>query len=112
MNRGDAAREALGRVLRDLRRSRGISQDALARASEAGRTFIGSVDRGERNPSFEHLLRTLRALGVTWGELGAALDAEPATRVAPIPAEAHAAGRAARRRVRTPRVPSGGPSSS
>jgi transcriptional regulator with XRE-family HTH domain len=100
VNRDDEARRALGRVMRGLRRSRGVSQDALGRAADAGRTYVGSVDRGERNPSFEHLLRLLRALGVTWAEFGAALDAEPATRVEPIPAEAMAAGRPKRRRVR------------
>ncbi len=96
----EAARRALGRVLRGLRRARRVSQDRLAREAEAGRAYVGAVDRGERNPGFGHILRTLRVLGVSWAEFAAALEAEPATRIQPIPAEALAARRPERRRVR------------
>jgi transcriptional regulator with XRE-family HTH domain len=38
------------------------------------RTYVGSVERGERNPSFESIDLLLEALGVTWAEFGRALD--------------------------------------
>lgn len=104
MNRDEAARRALGAVIRRLRKARGLSQNALADLSGAGRTYVGSVDRGERNPSFENLWQLLGAMRVTWTEFGQALDAEPALTL-PDRATAKAGPRsgAKRRRVRKPR---------
>lgn len=38
------------------------------------RTYIGMVERGERNASFESIERMLHALRVTWTQFGADLD--------------------------------------
>jgi hypothetical protein len=38
------------------------------------RTYVGSVERGERNASFESIDRLLAALGVSWAEFGRAID--------------------------------------
>ena len=55
---------ALGRAIRELRRSAGISQEGLADRSRLHRTYVGGIERGERNVSFGNLLKLAKALGV------------------------------------------------
>ncbi|HEV2747678.1 MAG TPA: helix-turn-helix transcriptional regulator [Allosphingosinicella sp.] len=55
--------------LRRLRASRGLSQEALADLAELHRTFVGSVERSERNISLDNLERLAKALGVSAAEL-------------------------------------------
>ena len=38
------------------------------------RNYVGGVERGERNPSFENLTRWLDSVGVSWKEFGEALE--------------------------------------
>lgn len=42
--------------------ARGISQEALADQAGVHRTFMGSVERGERNISLENIVKIARAL--------------------------------------------------
>jgi transcriptional regulator with XRE-family HTH domain len=58
------AHAALGRAIRSIREERGLSQEALGFESGLDRTYIGGIERGERNPSFESLLRVVDALDV------------------------------------------------
>ena len=66
----------LGSVLRAFREAMGISQEKLAEKASLHRTYIGSVERGERNPSFNSLTRILKSLNISWSDFGANLDAE------------------------------------
>lgn len=68
------ARADLGAVLRDLRKRAGLSQEALEHRSGLHRTYVSSAERGERNVSFEALVRWLAAVGASWREFGDALD--------------------------------------
>jgi transcriptional regulator with XRE-family HTH domain len=64
----------LGRALRNLREGRDLSQERLADLAKLHRTFVGSVERGERNASFLSLMKLTEALKVSWTELGKELD--------------------------------------
>ena len=46
-----------------------MSQEALATRSSLHRTYVGGIERGERNVSFSNLLRLARALEVRPSEL-------------------------------------------
>ena len=69
-----AAHTAFGRAIRDFRRGRGVSQEQLGYDSGLHRTYIGGIERGERNPSLANILRIAEALGVSPSELLAATE--------------------------------------
>jgi transcriptional regulator with XRE-family HTH domain len=60
---------ALGRAVRDFRGRRGVSQEDLAHSSGMHRTYLGGIERGERNVSYANLLRLAAALEVPASEL-------------------------------------------
>jgi len=53
-----------GRNVRLLRKRKGLSQEALSFEADLDRTYVGSVERGERNISLLNILRLAGALGV------------------------------------------------
>jgi transcriptional regulator with XRE-family HTH domain len=59
----------LGDRLRDLRLVRSLTQADLAEQCDLHRTFIGSVERGERNVSILNLRLIARVLRVPLAEL-------------------------------------------
>ena len=58
-----------GERLRELRKQKGLSQEALASATDLDRTYIGGVERGERNISLINIHRLAQALDVEAGDL-------------------------------------------
>lgn len=60
---------ALGEAIREQRVKRGLSQEALADAVPMHITYLGGLERGVRNPSYDGMVRLARALGVTPGGL-------------------------------------------
>lgn len=59
----------LGEAIRAERIKRTISQENLAFASGLHRTYIGSVERGERNISLVNIVVIANALGLSASEL-------------------------------------------
>lgn len=62
-------RKRFGKRLGKLRKSRNLSQEKLAELADLHRTYIGSVERGERNISLLNIEKIARALKVKAGDL-------------------------------------------
>jgi len=60
---GDLQR-AVGRNLRAYRRARGLSQEAFADVLEVHRTYMGGIERGERNLTLKSVERIAARLGL------------------------------------------------
>ena len=57
--------DKLGQKIREQRLAIGISQEELASAAGLHRTYIGSIERGERNVSLQNIVAIARALSVS-----------------------------------------------
>jgi len=65
---------ALGQRVRELRKRKGFSQEAFADETGVHRTWMGAIERGERNLSFHNLVLISRALGITLSQLVSGLE--------------------------------------
>jgi transcriptional regulator with XRE-family HTH domain len=64
-----SARARLARNLRLLRARDGLSQEALADLVDLHRTYVGSIERSERNVSLDNVERLATALKIDICEL-------------------------------------------
>jgi transcriptional regulator with XRE-family HTH domain len=55
---------AFGKAMLKFRHEAGVSQEKLALMSGIHRTYIGSVERGERNISILNMMRIAKALEI------------------------------------------------
>lgn len=58
-------KKSFGNRMRELREQKRISQEALADVCELDRTYIGGVERGERNLSLINIYRIAAGLDVS-----------------------------------------------
>ncbi|MFN7298542.1 MAG: helix-turn-helix domain-containing protein [Pseudanabaena sp.] len=63
------ARRIFAQRLRQIRQIRGLSQEELADMAGLHRTYVGSVERSERNVSIDNMERLAIALEVDITEL-------------------------------------------
>lgn len=54
----------IGKNLRNFRKRLGVSQEQLAELAELHRTYIGAVERGEKNISAKNIEKIANVLGV------------------------------------------------
>lgn len=69
----DALLKELGKRIRERRKALGFSQEELAAFALVDRSYMGGVERGERNISFTRLCDICRALQCDVGTLGRGL---------------------------------------
>jgi len=55
--------KVLGERIREMRKVKNLTQEDLAYESDIDRSYIGGVERGERNLSFDKLCQIANALG-------------------------------------------------
>ena len=64
---------AFGSRVRELRKVRGLSQEAFAAKCDLDRTYVGCIERGERNVALQNIEIIAETLGVSLSELMAGL---------------------------------------
>jgi transcriptional regulator with XRE-family HTH domain len=55
---------AFGEAVRALRESKGYSQEEFANHADVHRTYMGGIERGERNPTLTTICKIAAALAV------------------------------------------------
>ena len=68
--------EIFGRRVRSLRKSRGLSQETLSEMCDLHPTYIGQIERGEKNASLETIMRICGGLNVSPSELFKNINAD------------------------------------
>lgn len=61
--------ERFGQRVRALRKEQGFSQEAFAAACELDRTYVGGIERGERNVALRNIEAIAQTLGISLAEL-------------------------------------------
>ena len=69
-------KKILGKNVRTYRETRGLSQEKLAHLCGLHRTYIGSIERGERNISLGNIQKISDALQIKITDLFKGLDAK------------------------------------
>jgi len=68
----------LGKRIRELRRAQLLTQEELAERADLHPTFIGAIERGEKNSSIQSLLRIADGLGLEIKDLFAPVSGKAA----------------------------------
>ena len=75
MDRDGELLKAFGLAVRHERERAGLSQDVFAEIAKVHRTYVGSVERGERNLSLKNIAAFAKALGLPASKLLAKAEA-------------------------------------
>lgn len=65
----DDIKTLFGRRVRQLRTALGVAQEAFAHTIGVDRSYYGSIERGRRNVSLEHIQKIADGLGVPPADL-------------------------------------------
>ena len=68
--------KALGQRIRNYRTAKSLSQEKLAELSGCHHTYIGQIERGEKNATVESVEKISLALGISMSTLFEGLGAE------------------------------------
>jgi transcriptional regulator with XRE-family HTH domain len=69
MSRDDDLLEQFGKRVRELRKAAGFSQESFAAKCGLDRTYIGGIERGERNVALRNIRVIASALGISISQL-------------------------------------------
>lgn len=65
---------AFGKALRELRKTKNLSQETLAFEAGLDRTYISLLELGQRSPTLDSMMALCRALRITLLQLVSAMD--------------------------------------
>ncbi len=65
----EEVRIRFGKALRERRHKLGVSQEAFADLCGLDRTYVGGIERGERNVGLANIEKLARALKISLSEL-------------------------------------------
>jgi transcriptional regulator with XRE-family HTH domain len=68
---------ALAKRIRELRKKRGLSQEAFADHAGLHRVAVGWIEQGRRVPSLKTLVKISQGLGISLSELLKGIDSNP-----------------------------------
>ena len=68
--------DLIGRRLRTYREKKHMTQAALASKANVNHTYIGQIERGEKNITMKTAWKLTKALGITMSELFANIDVD------------------------------------
>ena len=60
---------AFGKRVAELRKNAGLSQEQFAFMCNVDRTYIGTIERGEKSPTLNTIAKIANALGISKREL-------------------------------------------
>lgn len=66
----------LGRRIREMRKRMGFTQEQLAGEAELDRSYVGGIERGQRNITFTVLCQIAKALNVDIASITSGLPGE------------------------------------
>lgn len=76
--------KSVGQRIRNYRLQRGLSQEKLAELSGCHPTYIGQLERGEKNATLDSIARIASALQISLSELFEKLDCQEDGRNIPL----------------------------
>ena len=94
----------LGKRVHDLRTAKNWSQEEFAHISGFHRTYVGQIERGEKNVSFDNLSRVAGALGVNLSALLEGLESGAPTNLKSLQAETGRRGATAGEQLKTQKL--------
>ena len=72
---GDRQQALLGTAIREVRKSRGMTQKQLAQRTGIHVTYISDIERGARNPSWDKIATLAAGMSVPTADIAARYDA-------------------------------------
>lgn len=65
----DKQLSAFGKVIRELRKEKGLSQEAFADLAGVDRSYMGHIERGQKNITLTKIYQLSEALGMGVSEI-------------------------------------------
>ena len=66
----------VGKVISEIRKEKGMSQEVLSGLADIGRTHLSAIERGERKPTLETLYRSACALDMRMSDIVKQIEAQ------------------------------------